>query len=237
MAIDKLGLLKTTLLDYPGEVAATVFTSGCNLRCPYCHNPELVYGEPAGDEITVSDFLSFVDKRKSVLGGICCITGGEPLIHEDLKDLIFEIKKRGLKVKLDTNGTFPDRMKHLAVDYISMDLKTGLSHYEKLLPNPPANLLTRIKESIDWLKSSGIAHSFRTTAVPDITTDEDMDKILQLIRGENRFYLSGFRPGKTLSPDFCDKTPYPEAWLTKWKKRIETEGIECILRSNLTATQ
>ena len=119
MSIQNLGLLKTTLLDFPGEVAATVFTSGCNLRCPYCHNPEFVTGETAGDEISLSDFFNFLEKRKNVLGGIC-ITGGEPLIHEDLKELIYEIKKTGLKVKLDTNGTFPDRMKHLDADYISM---------------------------------------------------------------------------------------------------------------------
>ncbi|MBI9102920.1 MAG: anaerobic ribonucleoside-triphosphate reductase activating protein [Spirochaetales bacterium] len=234
MAIRHLGLLKTTLLDYPGEVAATVFTSGCNLKCPYCHNPELASGDTVGDEISISDFLKFAENRKNVLGGIC-ITGGEPLIHEDLKDLIFEIKKTGLKVKLDTNGTFPDRMKHLDIDYISMDLKTGLEKYPTLLSeSQPPNLVKRLKESIHFLKTSGLPHSFRTTAVPGITTDDDMEEILKIIEGEEEFYLSGFRPGHTLDPAFNSITPYSEEWLLKWQKRIEDSGTKCVVRLNLT---
>lgn len=133
MALDRLGLVKTTLLDYPGEVAATIFTPGCNLRCPYCHNPDFVSGDPTGEEITLGEFFRFLEKRKGVLGGIC-ITGGEPLIHKDLGDLIAAVRERGLKVKLDTNGTFPERLASLDVDYIAMDLKTIPDNYPFLAP-------------------------------------------------------------------------------------------------------
>ena len=231
MAILHLGLVKTTLLDFPGEVAATIFTSGCNLRCPYCHNPELVLGEPAGDEIDVSSFFDFLKRRRNLLGGVC-ITGGEPLIHEDLPELIHEIRKQGLKVKVDTNGTFPERLALLQADYIAMDLKTVPEKYGLLLPGAPPNLPRRIRESVEILKNSPVAHHFRTTAVPGIVSREEFQQILALIPEERVFYLSGFRPGKTLDPSFQYLTPYSEEELLLWKADAQAAGKECVLRMN-----
>ncbi len=231
MTLDHLGLVKTTLLDYPGEVAATVFTPGCNLRCPYCHNPDFVTGNPTGEEISLDEFIQFLEKRKGVLGGIC-ITGGEPLIHKDIAELIGAIRERGLKVKLDTNGTFPERLASMEVDYIAMDLKTVPENYPFLAPKGPgtATLAKRIHESIGWIKASGIPHHFRTTAVPGIVGEREWKGIMDLVQGEEVFHLSGFRPVNTLDPSFADILPYPRETLEKWQKELMDRGTDCILR-------
>jgi len=158
--LDRLGLQKTSLLDFPGEVAATVFTQGCNLRCPYCHNPELAvppasrpqrnHMSSAGDaefedsKIGIVELDEFLSRRTKVLGGVC-ITGGEPLIHEDIGELARLIRSHGLKVKLDTNGTYPERLEELLcsglLDYVAMDLKTAPELYGRLLADDPPDSL------------------------------------------------------------------------------------------------
>ena len=132
MALSNLGLVKTSLIDFPGEVAAVVFSFGCNLRCPFCHNPTLVNGSHPEDFISRGEILSFLKKRRNVLGGVC-ITGGEPLLHSDLVLLITEIKALGLKVKLDTNGTVPDRLREVKADYVAIDFKTSPEKYGLLI--------------------------------------------------------------------------------------------------------
>src|SRR6056297_2964372 len=132
MAPPRIGLQKTSLVDFPGELAATVFTPGRNLRCPYCHNPQLVIPPYPEDMITLDELDAFLNRRDGLLGGVC-ITGGEPLLHEDLPELLHLVRTHGLKVKLDTNGSFPDRLSGIFVDYVAMDLKTAPSRYEKLL--------------------------------------------------------------------------------------------------------
>ena len=231
MALERLGLVKTTLLDYPGLVAATVFTPGCNLRCPYCHNPEFVSGAPTGEEIPPRELFQFLEKRKGVLGGVC-ITGGEPLIHKDLASLIDPIRRMGLKVKLDTNGTFPERLAAVEVDYIAMDLKTRLSRYPELAPPQPGNstLGKRVRESLEWIKQSGIPHHFRTTAVPGFVEEKDWEEIMSLLEGEEVFYLTGFRPLHTLDKAYQSLKPHPRKVLEEWKARLEARGVECILR-------
>jgi pyruvate formate lyase activating enzyme len=236
----------TSLLDYPGEVAAVIFTPGCNFRCPYCHNPELVFGKAAGDEITVSRFFDFLEKRKAVLGGVC-ITGGEPFIHDDLNDLVREIQTRGLKVKVDTNGSFPQKLRQCPADYFAMDLKTSPAHYHKVFfPGGTAALglaegsegqngetLRRVLESLTWLKESGRRHHFRTTAVPGIVDRDDFKEILQLASGETVYYLSGFRPEITLDPAFAQVVPYGLDELEQWRILAAQAGLECIVRGNL----
>ena len=231
MAFERLGLVKTTLLDYPGEVACVVFTPGCNMRCPYCHNPDFVNGAPTDEQITVDEFFQFLEKRKGVLGGVC-ITGGEPLIHSDLDQFILAIKERGFKVKLDTNGTFPERLALQKVDHIAMDIKTIPENYPFLTPPDPgsATLARRVRESIKWIKESGIPHHFRTTAVPGIVGDREWKGIMDLLEGEKVFHLSGFRPVNTLDPAFCRVPPYPRTTLESWARELEEKGINCTLR-------
>jgi pyruvate formate lyase activating enzyme len=160
MALSSLGLIKTSLIDFPGEVAAVLFTFGCNLRCPYCQNPALVTGPPPRDFISREEVRAFLKKRKDVLGGVC-ITGGEPLLHSDLGELIGEIKSLGLKVKLDTNGTIPERLREANVDYVAIDFKTSLEKYRLLTGTEIGGTLRR-GAGEDAGLSDGSARSFDT---------------------------------------------------------------------------
>jgi pyruvate formate lyase activating enzyme len=154
----KFGVVKTSLVDYPGLVAAALFTRGCNLRCPYCHNPELVFGPLPSDMRSASEVLAFLHSRRNVLEGVC-VSGGEPLLHPELPDFIREVRALGYKIKIDTNGTLPDVLERLAADYIAMDIKT--------LPEKYAALLC---------KDAAEANAAAVNAVPDGNTPE-MQKI------------------------------------------------------------
>ena len=238
MALSSLGLLKTSLIDFPGEVAAVLFTFGCNLRCPYCHNPTLVSGPPPEDFLPRKQIIRFLKKRRSVLGGVC-IAGGDPLLHSDLGQLITEIQALGLKVKLDTNGTFPDRLAELKADYIAIDLKTSPDKYKLLVgkaangkpPSGPQAIVERIKNSIRWTIESGIPHEIRTTVVPQIVSENDIASMIDLVRGANLWMLAGFRPNVTLDPEYQDVASYPASVLEKMKERIEKSEIPCSIRN------
>ncbi len=201
MLLKKIGLQKTTLIDYPGLVASTVFTYGCNLRCPYCHNPELVKGGIPEEFLNTDDFFKFLDKRKKVLDGVC-ITGGEPLLNDDLPDFIDRIHSFGLKVKLDTNGTLPEKLKDTSADYVAMDLKTVPRKYPKLLGGGDS-APEKIIESIEYLKTSGIQYEIRTTWVSGITEKEDIPEMARYLKGVENYYITLFRPGVTLEPSFA----------------------------------
>ena len=186
------GLQKLTLLDYPEKTAATVFFSGCNLRCPFCHNADLVLTAGEGD-IDESEVLGYLKKRVGILDGVC-ITGGEPLLQKDLEDFIKKIKDLGYKVKLDTNGTFPDKLSHLLslslLDYVAMDVKNAP---EKYCETSGAQVdCDKILSSIDILKNSGIDHEFRTTLVSQFHTPEDVAKIAKILGGSEKYFLQKF---------------------------------------------
>ena len=173
-----------------------------------------------------------------MLGGVC-ITGGEPLLHSDLGQLIAEIKALGLKVKLDTNGTFPDRLAELKADYVAIDLKTSPDKYKLLIGKaangkPSSNLQTiveRIINSIRWTIESGIPHEIRTTVVPQIVSENDVASMIDLVRGANLWVLAGFRPNVTLDPEYQDVVSYPASVLEKMKVRIEQSEIPCSIRN------
>jgi len=233
MAEKRYGLSKTTLIDYPGKVAATIFTRGCNMRCPYCHNPELIFGEASPEMLDWDSISAFFKKRSRLLGGVC-ITGGEPLIHDDLSEKIAEIHELGLNVKLDTNGTLPEKLRNTKVDYIAMDLKTSLGTYDRLgYTGAPSELIGRLKESIRYIRESGIPHHFRTTVVPGLVSKEDITEIIKLIDGEHLYVLQGFRPGETLDPKWSE-LPAPDVEiLESMKEQFENSGIGCTLRYNI----
>ncbi len=244
MAISRLGLVKTTLIDYPGEVAATLFLPGCNLRCPYCHNPELVEPPFAGDLLDYEDVRSFLIKRAPLLGGVC-ITGGEPLIHEDLYDLAAFCRELGLKVKLDTNGTLPGRLDCTAFDFISMDIKTVPEKYWLLVPgdqSPDPSLADNIRRSIEKISEAGVQHEFRTTVVPGIVDGTDMEHIADLIGGiggnrRGAYILTQFRPQITLNPELSSIPPYPERFLHETAALFERRGVACRVRSTSAVLQ
>ena len=215
------GFEKTSLLDYPGKVSAIVFTYGCNLRCPYCHNPELVT-EPLKEEniFKEEDIFSFLEKRKNKLDGVV-ITGGEPLIQKDLPRFIQKIKDLGFLVKLDTNGGYPSKLKSLLkrnlLDYIDMDVKYPKELYENGLNG--GKRIKDIQESIQIVKDAGIPYSFRTTYVKSIHTVESVDEIGQMIQDADMYYIQNFRAGKTIDPSLTSILSFSKKELKDMKGR------------------
>ena len=192
------GFIKMTLLDYPNKVAATVFTGGCNMRCPFCHNPKLVFGEIKTPAVSNEDFFAFLKKRKHFLDGIC-ITGGEPTMQKDLEEFMKKIKAFGLLVKLDTNGTFPKKIRNWIeqgiIDYVAMDIKNSPEKYAMTM-GASQNLLDLIMESVKLLKEGKIEYEFRTTVVKEFHEEDDFHKIGAWLKGANAYYLQKFRDCK-----------------------------------------
>ena len=229
----RFGLQKTTLLDYPGRVAALIFTAGCNFRCPYCHNPELVRGGAPDDFLDFEEIINFLKKRRAVLGGVA-ISGGEPLLQPELPEAVAAIRDLGLSVKLDTNGSCPEALMAVKPDFIAMDIKTSFGRYGRLLPEESDTkaVVIRMVESIDYMLGSGTPHEFRTTMVPGIVEPEDFDEILPRLHGAQSWIISGFRNGVTLDPAYGEVEPYPEEILNETARRIKKAGIPARVRLN-----
>lgn len=188
------GLQKLTLLDFPERVACTVFFAGCNFRCPFCHNASLVVDIPPVGEITEDEFFSFLKKRQGILDGVC-ITGGEPLLQPDMEKFMRKIKELGYAVKLDTNGSFPDKLKSLVgkglVDYVAMDIKNCLDTYTATAGVQVLDT-EAIKESVAYLKEGHVPYEFRTTVVKNYHTKESLERIGQWIQGTEKYFLQNF---------------------------------------------
>lgn len=188
-----LGLAKLTLLDYPTKLAATVFLGGCNMRCPFCHNPRLVYMEE--EEISQDQILDFLKSRIGILEGVC-ITGGEPLINSDIDKFIEKIKDMGFSVKLDTNGSFPNMLKSLIdrglIDYVAMDIKNCPEKYPETVGRPGFDVAP-IMQSVKILMDGNIPYEFRTTTLKDFHTENDFLKIGKWLNGADRYYIQPFK--------------------------------------------
>ncbi len=188
------GLQKLTLLDFPGKMACTVFTAGCELRCPFCHNRSLVINPPAESEFSEDEIFSFLKKRRGILEGVA-ITGGEPLMQNDIEDFIVKIRELGYAVKLDTNGTFPSRLKSLVeknlVDYVAMDVKSSESGYPSCV-GIGGFKTDKISESIEFLKGGKVDYEFRTTVAKGLHTKEDIEQLGRWIQGAKRHFLQAF---------------------------------------------
>ena len=224
------GLQKTTLLDFPEKVACTVFTGGCNFRCPFCHNASLV--KLVDDErIDIDEFFSFLNKRVNILDGVC-ITGGEPLLQKDIFEFIQRIKGLGYAVKLDTNGSYPNELKALIsaelIDYVAMDVKNSRSKYSQTCG---ANInIDDIQKSMGILASSGIEYEFRTTVVRELHSTEDIIEIAEWISNAPKYFLQSFKDsGDILS---CGLSSYSDNEMReiletarKHNPRIELRGI------------
>ena len=187
------GIQKLTLLDYPGKVSCTIFTGGCNLACPFCQNSELIPCVKAGDW-TEEEILKFLKKRQGLLEGVC-ISGGEPLLQSDLPLFIKKIRDLGFQVKLDTNGTFPDRLRRMIedglVDYVAMDIKNSLEKYKKTVGRDDCNL-DAISQSAAILLEGKVPYEFRTTVVREFHTEKDFEEIGKWIRGAEHYFLQQF---------------------------------------------
>ncbi len=214
------GFQKLTLLDFPEKTAATVFTGGCNLRCPFCHNGDLVLAPSTVHEISEEEVLSVLDKRRGFLDGVC-ITGGEPLLNADIGAFMKKIKERGLLVKLDTNGTLPLRLQELLlsglIDYVAMDIKNSKQSYAKTVGLENFDV-SGVEKSVGLLRESGVDHEFRTTLVRELHTVEDMRKIGEWLRGSEKYFLQAFK----LSDNVLDKS------LTGFEKCELEEMLEAV---------
>lgn len=216
------GFDKLTLLNYPDKVACTIFTSGCNLRCPFCHNSGLVTNNY--NEISFDSIYEYLKKRIGILDGVC-ITGGEPLIHADIKDYIKKIKDLGYLVKIDTNGCNPKLLKELIdlklVDYIAMDIKNIYSKYD-ITSGVKVNV-DNIKKSISIIENSGIDYEFRTTIVKEFHSTQDIKEILSYISSNSNYYIQNFKN----SNDVFNRnlSSFSENELVEMKNEINNKNI------------
>lgn len=229
IAMKICGLQKLTLLDYPGRIACTVFLSGCNFRCPFCHNGSLVLSDGAGGIMSVDGLLAFLDSRRGRLQGVC-VSGGEPTLHPELRSLLAEIKARGFDIKLDTNGTNPEMLAAMIadglVDYVAMDIKNSPERYletaglnSKFEIRNSKLLIDKVKESVALLMEGGVDFEFRTTLMRELHTPADIESIGRWLSGGEKFFLQTYRDeGDLLVGGF---TPFT---------RAETEELLTVLK-------
>lgn len=218
------GFLPTTLLDYPGKLACTIFTAGCNFRCPFCQNAFLVLQESELNDnaalpyrkwknaqetepVSAYSILKFLEKRRKILEGVC-ISGGEPTLQPDLPEFLCQIKNMGFSVKLDTNGFRPDTILHLweghLIDYIAMDIKSSINNYP-LLCGIPGMDVSPILESVKILSEAHIPHEFRTTLVKGLHSLPDMEEIGNWLPSDSTYFLQSFTTGDTILQSMVNK--------------------------------
>lgn len=228
----KIGYVQPfSLIDYPGKICAILFTQGCNFRCPYCHNPELVLPEQFGECISEERFFSFLDRRRGKLDAVT-ITGGEPTVHSGLLECIEKIKAKGFLVKLDTNGSFPAPLQALIesnlLDYIAMDIKAPLRKYREVTASSVDTDM--IVASINLIKSAGVEHEFRTTVVESLLSPRDIVTISKLIQGAQRYVLQRFVPSKAVNPAFLAGGTFSDDVFAKLRKDLSPSFDSVILR-------
>ncbi|MEA1971412.1 MAG: anaerobic ribonucleoside-triphosphate reductase activating protein [Thermodesulfobacteriota bacterium] len=228
----KIGdIQRFSLIDYPSRICATLFTQGCNFRCPYCHNPELVISSLYGEVMADDEVFSFLEKRRGKLDAVN-ITGGEPTLQPDLIEFIERIRSLGYMVKIDTNGSFPEVLRKLIdgklLDYIAMDVKAPLEKYEEVTGSSIAP--ENIAESIKLIMDSGIDYEFRTTIVKSLLTGADIEKIGILIGGARCHVLQKFVPSKTLDPGFMNEDTHTDEEINNMKEKLERLVQSVIIR-------
>ncbi len=224
------GFQKTSLLDYPDRISAIVWTSGCNFRCPFCYNKNLALA--TAELFPEEEILSFLSKRKGLLEGVV-ISGGEPLLHDYIVDFVKKIKDLRLLVKIDTNGTFPERINELLqkqlVDYIAMDVKAPKNKYTQL--TGVKTDLSKIEASIDLLKTKAPTYEFKTTFIPGLLTKEDIIEIAQWLKGADTYFLQQFKVIKPLvSSNLETVIPYPRDYVYETLAAIKPFFKRCTVR-------
>jgi pyruvate formate lyase activating enzyme len=230
MQITKAAFHKTTLIDYPEKIACTIFLPGCNLRCSFCHNKNLVL-EDEKNLIPIEEIIKHINKRKNILQGVC-ISGGEPLLYENLPDLAKEIRSAGVKnIKIDTNGILTERLFNANPDYIAMDIKTVPEKYNM----PAGNLYDpdipeKINNSIKKIMQSSVMYEFRTTLVPGIIEYKDMEEIAGMVKGCMKYTLNKFSGKNTLDKNYSKIAPYSEEEYKTFLKILAQYKIPAFFR-------
>jgi pyruvate formate lyase activating enzyme len=228
------GLQRFSLVDFPGRICAIVFTRGCNFRCPYCHNPELVDPARYGATIPEEEFFAFLGQRIGQLQGVS-VSGGEPTIHKDLPDFLAAIKGLGLATKIDTNGTNPDLLSRLLrdglLDYVAMDIKAPLSAYERVTRVPAAAAsLSSIERSVRLVIDSSIPNELRTTFVEGLLSLSDMKGIAELVKGCASFVVQRFKPTKALDGTMLEESAPSESTMSEIRSVLEAAGLPVTVR-------
>ena len=225
------GFQKFSLADFPGKISAIVFTRGCNFRCPYCHNPELVDPERYVAEVPQEEVLRFLGSRRGQLQGVV-VTGGEPTLHDDLPLFLAGIHALGFAVKLDTNGSNPDALQGLIrdslLDYIAMDIKAPLSAYPRIAGAPVR--VEDIERIVRLVIGSGLPHEFRTTYEGSLLSTKDMEAIAEIVRGCANYVVQSFRPSRALDPAMLSRARPDRASLQAIRKLMESAGLPVLLR-------
>jgi len=224
------GFQKTSLLDYPDEISAIIWTVGCDFRCPFCYNKDIVLGK-AG-LVPEEEVLVFLQKRKGLLGALV-ISGGEPLMQEDIADFIKKIKDIDYLVKIDTNGMHPEKLKDLIdqklIDYVAMDIKAPKNKYDKLTDIKTD--IKKVEKSVEIIKNSTVGYEFKTTFTPELLTKEDIVEIAKWLEGSKRFYLQQFKNDvPLLSYKLENVSPYPKEYLTETLEAIKPFFKNCDVR-------
>jgi len=225
------GLVKFSLGDYPGKTSAVIFTLGCNFRCSYCHNPELVLPEKYAKEISSDEIFEFLETRKGKLDAVT-ITGGEPTMHPDLGEFIKKLKAMGFLVKLDTNGSLPEQLEKIIkegnIDYIAMDIKSPLSLYGRTVARPVD--IEAIQESAQLIMASPVPYEFRTTLVKGMLSQGDIRQIGREIQGAKLYVLQKFVSTKILNPQFRHKTSYSDEEMKEFQDMLSVYVDQCHIR-------
>jgi len=224
---DITGWQKSSFIDYPGTVSTVLFLAGCNLRCPYCHNPGIVFEQY--EPIPFGDIRDYIVKHEGIIEG-AVITGGEPSLHGGLADLCDELTALGLKVKIDTNGLEPEKIIVCDFDYLAVDIKTSFKKYS-LLKTPYSNTGERLGLSVDIAKSMGENAEARITAVPGIVGREDISSLCVELRGIHQLFIQQFNPNPQLvDPSYRSVEPYAVDELEIWRRKFMDAGIDCGIR-------
>ncbi|MCF7792806.1 MAG: anaerobic ribonucleoside-triphosphate reductase activating protein [Candidatus Cloacimonetes bacterium] len=225
------GFQKFSLIDYPGKICAIVFTQGCNFRCPYCHNPELVEADKFCNPIPEEEIINFLENRKGKLDAVS-ITGGEPTLHSDLINFLLECRSMGFSIKLDTNGTNPDILEKIIrlklVDYLAMDIKAPLPKYAEVTCS---NVDSKsIKRSIKLIENSNIDYEFRSTLVQNLLTTDDVLIMGQMLGKAKRYLLQKFVPSKTLNEDYVKFSSFSQENLNFLARELQTNFADFAIR-------
>jgi len=229
-------IIKTSLIDWEGMIVTTLYAGGCNFRCPFCYNTDLVINSEGLPTISEEKIFVFLVERKPFIDGIC-LSGGEPTLYDDLPEFLARIRDFHLKIKLDTNGSHPEKLavlleQHL-IDYVAMDIKNSLrpNEYGKTIGIQNEHIIAKIKRSIHLIMNAGIDYEFRTTIVPGFHDDEMIKEIAEVIKGAQRYILQKFiQSEKMLDPCLKDINPYSEEKMKALKKKIEPYVQKCQVR-------
>ncbi|MCL2219595.1 MAG: anaerobic ribonucleoside-triphosphate reductase activating protein [Chitinispirillia bacterium] len=225
--LEIIGWQKNSFIDFPGTVSTVLFLSGCNLRCPYCHNPGVVFGEY--EPVPFDDIKNYIIKRRGIIEG-AVITGGEPSVHSGLRGLCDDLKTLGMRVKIDTNGLEPEEVIMCDFDYLALDIKTSLKKYG-LLQAPYRDYRERLGQSVDIVKTMGDCAEIRITAAPGIIDREDIDSLCIELRGVKRLFIQQYEPApRMLDPSYRTIKPYEPDELELWREKFLAAGIGCRIR-------